>query len=102
MASVLKKTFATSLSSVTFFAFVSTSHTTSRSKIQLLPYISTDLLPVDARFSKTAFMASQSTQLNSEDEESNLVAVYAGAKCQIAALEQQLQNLKDAGTKHKW
>jgi hypothetical protein len=45
---------------------------------------------------------SQNPVPNTEDEgESNLTAVYAGAKRRIAALEQQLQNLKDAGVKRK-
>ena len=43
----------------------------------------------------------QLSKPHSEDEgEPNLLAVYAGAKYQIAVLEQQL-HLKDAGAKRK-
>jgi hypothetical protein len=35
------------------------------------------------------------------EEDTDIHAVYAGAKRRIAALEQQLQNIKDAGPKRK-
>jgi hypothetical protein len=34
-------------------------------------------------------------------DEHPIVAIYAGAKRRIAALEQQLQNLQEAGTRQK-
>jgi hypothetical protein len=36
-----------------------------------------------------------------QDNEGDMHAMYAGAKQQIAALEQQLENLQDMGAKHK-
>lgn len=38
---------------------------------------------------------------NHSSEEHDLCAVYAGAKHRITMLEQQLENMKDMGTKHK-
>jgi hypothetical protein len=46
-------------------------------------------------------MANQSSTPNQADCEDGIRATYAGAKRRIAALEQQLQNLKDAGSKRK-
>jgi hypothetical protein len=46
-------------------------------------------------------MNSQNSASNQEDGEDPIRATYAGAKCRIAALEEQLQNLWDAGAKRK-
>jgi phage-related minor tail protein len=46
-------------------------------------------------------MNSQNSTTNQQDGEDHIRATYAGAKRRIAALEEQLQNLRDAGVKRK-
>jgi hypothetical protein len=46
-------------------------------------------------------MINQISTPNQANGEDNMRATYAGAKRRIAALEEQLQNLRDAGSKRK-
>lgn len=39
--------------------------------------------------------------VDGDDNADSLRATYAGAKCRIATLEQQLKTMKEAGTKRK-